>query len=194
MSLLELHVRLSGSSTTVFVDPYDSVSSILSHFALDRAIILFQDQVIHPAFSFSFHSIPSGAEIVVLERPSLAEFSVRRKPFVQLFPSLGRIRERSRELSQLFGCGSDAECFQRAAEELADPAVASETARLRDGSFDRIEGSAVLHRRLMMRFVALNERSEPVKVEGSRCSTQPPTSPSCEELPCVWGRRKKTNE
>jgi hypothetical protein len=192
---LEIRARLPNSRFTVRVNKHDPVSVLSALFPPSescRHLIIYAGELVMPAFTFAFYHISDGDEIELIESPidEAAAPQPQRATFRQ-FPSLAQLRERSNELYQLFGYRSDGESMQRAIEELADPQVASESAKIRDQCFNRIEGSFTCHRRLLTRFTTLNERKEPTRVRCARCELPAPTSPSSEELPCFWARRKK---
>jgi hypothetical protein len=189
---LEVSVRFSDSHQNVRVNKYDPMSVLTSHFPQCTAsshVFILSNQVAMPAFSFAFYRVRDGDEIALVKtgdgpRP-------RRRPTIRHFPSLAQLQARSNELYQLFGYRSDGESMQRAVEELADPDVAAEAARLRDQCFSRIEGSLSSHRRLVARFAGLNEPKEPARGRDRLALAPAPTAPNSDALPCGWARRKK---
>jgi hypothetical protein len=192
---LQISVRHSNSCSTVRVSTRDHIGVLSTHFPpphSSRHVMLFANQVILPGFTFAFYGVRDGSEISLIEvaKPAPPPPPSPRAA-IRHFATLSQLQDRASELAQFFGYRSDGESVQRALEELEDPDVAPEAARLRDQCFTRIEGSATSNRRLMNRFASLTERSEPAPIRCAHQEMPAPTSPNCDELPVLWARQRK---
>jgi hypothetical protein len=193
---LEICLCLPNSRLKVRVSKYDHIGVLTDHFPACQSsqyLIIFANQVVMPAFTFAFYHVRNGDEIALIQTTKYPSTPPPppRKPHFQRFPTLSELRERANELSQLFGYRNDGESMQRALDELTDPDVATESARLRDQSFNRIEGNLTYHRRLVRRFLSMKERKETPRIRSPSNEMPAPSAPNSEELPVLWGRRKK---
>jgi hypothetical protein len=193
---MDITVRTAQCTTKLRVQESDSVNVICESIPLCEAasIFLLAETVISPAFSFGFYGIHDGDEIVVLDgrAPQGPDVTPGRPAFE--FPTLCQLRQHSSELTRVFGYPPGMESLQRAMEELADPELASEAAKLRDRYFSRIEGSAASHRRLLLRFARQSARdlsAEDCQDSKLFVDMKAPVSPSREELPACWKTRRR---
>jgi hypothetical protein len=79
-------------------------------------------------------------------------------------------------------------------EELADPELASEAAKMRDQYFMRIEGSPASHRRLLLHFAKQSKpdgKAEEIQHSKLSVDVKPLGSPSHEELPSFWKSQRR---
>lgn len=192
---VEICVRHSDSSSRIRVNKGDSVSSLRDHFpGCDFSGMQFAigNQLLMPAFSFAFYRVRDGDEIVLvpgsIPRPPVLPTSPHRHQL----PNLAQLRRRFAELYQLFGDCDDAESVLRAIEDLIDPDLDSEIARLKDQYFRLIEGNSLSHRKLIARYLELMQPQRVEKMEISRYEAPSPKAPSTEALPCSWAQTKKS--
>lgn len=154
--------------------------------------ILHNSIVLSPAFSFAFHGINDGdiLEIVkVSELNTSWKRSVRRKSHC---PTLSQVHEHSKELFRLYGYRPDIETMQRTVEELSDPELAALASKFRDNYFNKIEGNMASHRKMLLRFQALEQIPHERRTSCAHTFNilTRATSPSNSALPCWFEKRR----
>ena len=198
---LEIVLKSPNSEPrTVTVKSFDSVNVLLSsngsNFPQQHSILLNNCEVLSPSFSFKFYKIKNGDELQIIPNktclsPKIEETRKRRNS--SYCPSLSFVHEHTHQLFQLFGQRPDQESLQQAVEELADPKTASESARLRDQYYNKIEGSVSSHRRLLKRFHTITNSCTrmPNNLICLNLTKQTADEPSTSALPCIWKRGRK---
>lgn len=183
------------------LDPINVLVSNDSLYSSKHLFLLNNLKVLSPALSFKFFKIKNGDEINLI----IKDKEPQHKPIENskshhtnsYFPSLFQLHEHSHQLFQLYGQKPDHETMQQAVEELADPETAVESAKLRDQHYNKIEGSASSHRRLMKRYLNLTNAYGEISNDNNYNGIQKvsPNEPSTSALPCMWkrGRQKRSD-
>lgn len=196
-----LHLTLTGpgnKSHTVSVDPLDSIGSLQNHLSTAphaKFEFVFNSLVLSPAFTFAFYGIKDQDTLTVCRtEPRLhrhrRRVSTPTTPPLSL-PTLFQIQKHTDNLYRMLGRRPDLESVQSAVEELTDPNIAQEAARLRDSLFKRIEGNPTWHRKMITRYRTISDALEqqtpqlhPLQV----CRRA--SEPSKEALPSIFKQRR----
>lgn len=186
---------------TVTVRSLDPINILLSPDSLcsssKHVFLLNNLEVLSPAFSFKFFKIKNGdvIKLIIQDKDDTKKSAEDSKPHqnYSYFPSLYQLHEHSHQLFQLYGQKPDHESMQQVVEELADPETAVESAKLRDQHYNKIEGSASSHRRLMRRYLNLANAFGEISNDHSFNNIQniSANKPSTSALPCMWKRERQ---
>lgn len=178
------------------LDPINILFSIAGVKPLSQSLLVMHNgRVLSPSLSFRFLDIKNGDEIHIImhkdKHPQTKETESTSSPIS--FPKLYQLQEHCYQLIQLYGRKPDQDDYQQIIQLHLDPKAAFESARLRDHSYDKIEGSALSHRKFMKRYFSLvNNFDVP---NPSRYQINPPMKlkePSTAALPYIW--KQKTNK
>lgn len=184
------------------LDPINVLVSNDSLYSSSKHVFLLNNlEVLSPAFSFKFFKIKNGDEINLIIKDKEPQHKIIEDSKIHqnnsYFPSLFQLHEHSHQLFQLYGQKPDHESMQQAVEELADPETAVESAKLRDQHYNKIEGSASSHRRLMKRYLNLTNAYGEISNDHIFNGIQKISAnePSTSALPCMWkrGRQKRSD-
>jgi hypothetical protein len=192
-----IKVRLAHSMLTLHVDEHDPVSVIHRHLQnLDPCcLFLLGESVISTGFTFGYYGIRDADEILVIEPPKHQIRDFTKRPTVGYLPTLCQFRQHTTELSRVFGFPPGPESVQRALDELSDPRIAGEAARIRDQYFTRIEGTVLSHRRLLSQLTRIvaseyDDGKEEEVPQTKYAEEIKAASPSDGELPTCWKKRR----
>ena len=146
----------------------------------------FNGRVLCCAFTLAYSGITDGSHIYIVEkqRKPRKKAPVKRAKYSAPIEAVD-LRTRRDWFFKQFGFVPPPAVMQHLVDEMTDPGLTAEVARLRDLFFRKVEGTLGNHRRVMRIFA--NQKSPEEKVVSSSPVLPPPAeSPSTAELPVLW--------
>ncbi|KAH0790225.1 hypothetical protein GPJ56_005798 [Histomonas meleagridis] len=173
-------------------DPISTLSNYLDN-PEKKHFYLYNQNLVSPAFSFGYHGIKDNSEIEVFTIPGpKKKIPDKYQMKVVNYPTLSQLRECSKQSFHLFGQKPDFESIQRIVENMTNPDYINEAAKIHDQHFDKIEGNAPCHRKLINRFLNYDDTNETQTLGiKSNYTADTPSEPSKDALPCFWKERWK---
>lgn len=205
--MLHIQVHFRNQIYDIEANNFDSVSSLLpselSGLTNTHNVKFFSKngQVLLPSFSLGFYGVTDNCEVFIKEVNDNASNIVGK---TTKMPPLyvGRKFKTSRELlnqetrSKVFfnvlGFVPDPETMQTIVDEITDPKVSLEAARIKDKQFLKVESVARSHRMVMNRYNQYQRK----QLLGNSASFPPSSvyatsSPSADTLPAFWDVKEK---
>jgi hypothetical protein len=185
---IAIRLRAAGACTTVRVRGTDALAVLRERApALSRPVFLLGADVVFPGFTFDFLGVRDGAEVALVDgAPPRAPPPAARRAAM-----LPRLLAQFCDIGERLGERPDKERLHSAVQAIGDPFVSALAARIRDHSFDRIEGSFVSHLKMVTRFLAAREPRDAAPAQRPPYAQPPPAAPSSEKLPRLWGKRER---
>lgn len=199
--MIRLQVHFRDQVYDVDAGIQDSVSSLLptegNKSGLNAKYFLKNGQALLPSFSLGFYHLTDNCEVYIQEPPRIQQ---KKSSVPQLYVpkkfrtarELLNTETRGKVFYDVLGFVPDRETMQMIVDEITDPDVSLEAARIKDKQFLKVEATARSHRLVMNRFDQY-QRKQLLENSASlpSSSSNSTNSPSADVLPAFWEVKEK---
>lgn len=177
-----IHLHVDGSSFDVKVRLDQPISDLLDFIDTPEADFLHESSVLTPSFTFAFHKVKDGDDIYALRKRRIK--SARIEPTTATEPTDAYSRFIQLRMMNSLGPFYEDDSFRFIIEQLYDPSLANEGARMRDRKLAVLERPNVYSSRTPSPVQKAPPRAP--KNKSPTCISDGGTTPSQTALPPIW--------